>query len=375
MSDAPLRVLFVEDHPGDARLVRELLAEAGGPGFDVHWGRSLGEAAEALAGGCPDAVLLDLGLPDSQGLATFARLRDLCPGVPVLVLSGLGDQRVALEAVAQGAQDYLVKGEVDGPRLARALRYAVERRRLEERLLDARKMEAVGLLAGGIAHEFNNLLTVILGSLELLEEDTGDLVLFRRRVADMQAAGQRAAHLTGQLLAFSRRQILRPAELDLNALVVGVAQTLRGRAPASIAVELDLAPGLPTVRADRSLVERSLVQLGVNACEAMPGGGTLTLGTRDAPAGALPGCTPAEPPLGPSVAVTVSDTGRGIPAGRLAHVFEPFYTTKEVGLGTGLGLAEVYGVAKQSRGHVCAHGVPGRGSTFHLYLPRAEPND
>ncbi len=235
-----------------------------------------------------------------------------------------------------------------------------ERWAAEEKLRQAQKMEAVGRLAGGVAHDFNNILTIILGYLEIVRPSLSEADPRRADLAEVEAAAQRAAALTRQLLAFSRRQVLRPALIDLNAVVRDVEKMLRRLIGEDIKVTTDLAPGLGTVLADQGQIEQVLMNLVVNARDAMPDGGRLTIAT-------------ANEGGGPEarVVLTVRDTGCGMDREVLGRLFEPFYTTKEAGKGTGLGLATVYGIVKQSGGDVRVESEPGRGSTFCVSFPRA----
>jgi PAS domain S-box-containing protein len=246
-----------------------------------------------------------------------------------------------------------------------------DRQRLEEQLRQAQKMEAVGRLAGGVAHDFNNLLTAILGSAELLlghlEPDSPERV----EAAEIRKAAMWAGDLTRQLLAFSRQQILDPQVFDLSAVVADMDKMLRRLIRADIAFHTRLAPDLGAVRADPGQIEQVIMNLAVNACDAMPGGGTLTIETANVEIGAGDEREAAAPP-GRYVLLTVSDTGLGMSATTRARVFEPFFTTKERGKGTGLGLSTVYGIVKQSEGCVTVESEPGRGTTFRVYLPRVD---
>jgi PAS domain S-box-containing protein len=241
---------------------------------------------------------------------------------------------------------------------------------LEAQLLQSQKMEGIGRLAGGVAHDFNNLLSVVLGSAEFALESLREDDPLREELLEIQKAGLRAASLTRQLLAFSRKQVLQPKPLQLNDVVGDLEKMLRRVLGEDIDLVQDLAEDLGQITADPGQIEQVIVNLAVNSRDAMPDGGKLTIttanvdftaGQTEAPAGAAPG---------PYVMVSVEDTGAGMDEETIARIFEPFFTTKEAGKGTGLGLSTVYGIVKQSGGVVDVASKPGAGTTFSVYLPR-----
>ncbi|MBN9520301.1 PAS domain S-box protein, partial [bacterium] len=244
-----------------------------------------------------------------------------------------------------------------------------EQRSLEHQLRQAQKMEAVGQLAGGVAHDFNNLLTVITGYCGIVRDGFGDRHPAAEHLDEIQRAGERAAGLTRQLLAFSRKQLLQARVLDLNDALTDVQRMLARLIGEDIHLFTSLAPDLGRVKVDPGQIEQVLVNLAVNARDAMPTGGRLTIETSEVWVGDGGHPASADLPPGRYARLAVTDTGCGMDARTLARVFEPFFTTKEVGKGTGLGLATVYGIVKQSDGHVRATSAVGRGATFEIFLP------
>jgi two-component system, cell cycle sensor histidine kinase and response regulator CckA len=242
-----------------------------------------------------------------------------------------------------------------------------ERHRLEAQLRRAQRMEAVGQLAGGVAHDFNNLLTIILGYAGLVAARLEDRPELRRLVEEVANAGERGAALTRQLLAFSRQLPLQPRIVDLNAVVAGVETMLRRLIGEHVELAMRLQAAAGRVLVDPGLIEQVIVNLAVNARDAMPGGGGLVIETADVELDALAGPLLA----GPHVLLAVSDSGSGMDAATRARIFEPFFTTKELGKGTGLGLATVFGIVQQSGGRIEVASEPGKGSSFKIYLPRA----
>ncbi len=274
----------------------------------------------------------------------------------------VGELAGAFDEMAEALQ----RREVEAREAQEALR------RKEEQFQRSQKMEAVGMLAGGIAHDFNNLLTAIVGYSELLLTRFGENVPLRKEVEEINRAADRAAALTRQLLAFSRHQVLEPRVLDLNAVVEDLSKMLRRLIGEHIELVTIQAPDLGRVKADPGQIEQVIMNLVVNARDAVVQGGRVTIGTGNADldgatAGVIEGARP-----GPFVVLTVGDTGCGMDAQTQARIFEPFFTTKAPGKGTGLGLATVYGIVRQSGGCIAVESQPGRGTTFTIYLPRVE---
>jgi PAS domain S-box-containing protein len=242
-------------------------------------------------------------------------------------------------------------------------------RKLEAQLRQAQRLEALGQMTGGIAHDFNNLLTIIIGSTELMKE-TEDQSL--RELADLAgSAADRGAKLTSRLLAFSRQQPLEPKAVDINLLISNVDGLIRRAIGTQLEIKTVLGKNLWHVFVDRSQLENALLNLAINARDAMPNGGRLTIETRNIRMDDTAVAGHADFAPGDYLLVTVSDTGTGMDNDTLTHVFEPFFTTKDVGKGSGLGLSMVYGFVKQSRGHILIHSTLGQGTTFEIYLPKA----
>jgi len=263
------------------------------------------------------------------------------------------------------------KGKLIG--FAKITRDLTEKRFIDEQLRQSQKMEAVGHLTGGIAHDFNNLLTIITGNMDIaaraLVKDDG-VGRAQKAIGLAMKGAERAGALTQRLLAFARRQPLSPKPLDLDKVVAGMSELLNRSLGELVKLEVVTSPGLWPVEADPNQMENALINLAVNARDAMPTGGTLTVETANAYLDTAYSAGHAEVPPGNYVVVAVSDTGLGMPKEHLARVFEPFFTTKEIGRGTGLGLSQVYGFVKQSGGHVNVYSEEGRGTTVKMYLPR-----
>jgi PAS domain S-box-containing protein len=268
----------------------------------------------------------------------------------------------------------IVRNSTHGGQPARltALRDVSQRRALEAQLRQAQKMEAVGRLAGGVAHDFNNLLTVITSYSQLLMEDMGTADPRRADLAEIQKAAGGAATLTRQLLAFSRQQVLEPKVIDLDEVVAGAGKMLKRLIGEDVELVTVLAPDLGMVKADPGQIEQVIMNLAVNARDAMPDGGKLTIETTNVVLGEEYTREHLPVPAGSYALLSVSDTGTGMDEATKARLFEPFFTTKDQGKGTGLGLATVYGIVKQSGGFIWVYSELGQGTTFKVYLPRVD---
>ena len=369
----PLRALVLEDCEEDADLLLHALEDGGYAVTAIRV--QTAEAMEAaLRSHEWDVVLSDYSMPTFSAPAALALLRESGSDLPFIIVSGTIGEETAVSALRAGAGDFLVKGRLARlvPALERELREVDLRRHrartqaaLEEQLRQAQKMEAIGLLAGGIAHDFNNLLTAILGSCELLTDQIGPDKPIGQDLREITAAAQRAAALTRQLLAFSRQQVLTVAPIDLNHVVRGIGSMLRRLIGPHITITTILADDLYSVIADATQLEQVLLNLALNARDAMPEGGTLTIRTWNADATADETVADA----GLRVNLSVTDTGTGIPPALQTKIFDPFFTTKERGHGTGLGLAAVHGIVTQLGGAIRVECSIGHGARFQIELP------
>jgi two-component system cell cycle sensor histidine kinase/response regulator CckA len=385
-----VRVLLVENNEDDAALI---LRAIGNAGFVVT-SQPVETAAEyqaALASETWDVVVSDYSLPQFDAISALRALHDRDLDLVFIVVSGTIDEESAVSILKAGAHDFVTKQNLArlGPAVRRELQDARDRaarreaqlalqaaqealRASEAQLRQAQKMEAVGQLAGGIAHDFNNLLTAILGYTDLA---LGQVASDSEVAADLQKiskAGERARGLTAQLLAFSRKRLLQPRVVDLNTVVAEVEGMLRRVIVEDIRFEIAVEPGLEPVYADPGQLLQVLMNLAINARDAMPRGGVLRITTANVMAAiGEPGLHSRGNPQR-CVVLTVSDTGCGMTAHVRARIFEPFFTTKSPGKGTGLGLSMVYGVVTESGGRISVESEPNRGTTFTIHLPVSE---
>lgn len=391
-----IEVLLVEDSFPEARLLAQIFKGSAIGNFKLTHVQRLSGAVEMLQTREFDVALLDLTLPDSEGLESLDTLINCSPELPVVVLTNTSDDQLSVEAVRRGAQDYLVKRQVNLDLLVRAVRYAIERKqnatalqaineslelRVAERtkeledtnqlFLRAQRLESLGTLASGIAHDLNNILTPILAVAQLLPLRLTDLDdRTRNLLTILESSAHRGAELIQQILSFGRGLEGKQVCLQLPHLLRDVEKILKETLPKSIDLEIDVADGLWMVLADITQLHQILMNLCINARDAMPEGGLLQIGAEN--------CTVAEGDSrlyahpGEYVMITVTDTGEGIPSHQLDRIFDPFFTTKDVGKGTGLGLSAVLGIAKSHGGFVDVVSKLNEGSQFQVYMPVCE---
>jgi signal transduction histidine kinase len=369
----PLKILLIEDDEDDRVLMRDMLEELRPRlgGIDLVMAPTVPEAEARLHRDSFDLVLSDLSLPESRGVETVRRVIRAAPDVPVVVLTGLQDETTALEALRLGAQDYLVKGTIQPPLLFKTLRYAIERNRLlSEWHRATEKMVSLGQLTAGMTHEFNNLLCTIMISVEFVLENLGPDHPARKDAEAVRTAINGAASLTQPLLAFGRGQVIRPEILRINDIVEVFRHLLERVIGAGHQIGIDLQKDPWPIRADPGQIQQVILNLVLNARDAMPPGGQITLETRnvEVPLRRVQGPFTLEP--GSYVRLAVNDRGPGIAPELMDKILEPFFTTKEKGKGTGLGLPMVHGIAQQNGGALWIDSDPGLGASVQLYLPR-----
>lgn len=362
-----LRVLLVEDDTAFATFLATALAVATEPAAVQAVG-DLAGALEQIRQTSPDAVVLDLNLPDSEGLATLRAVLASAPQLPVVVLTGVADVDIARQALQLGAQDWLLKGELDPDVVQRAVRYAVERKRLTDRLVQAQKLEIAGRLANGVAHEFNNVLTAIAGSAQLVE-DARDAEARDSALDLLRRAARQGIALSRQLLSLARNPPVNAAVVSTAALVASGRLLVQAVLPSAIRLQVGPVADVP-VRLDPGQFDQLLLNLVLNARDAMPAGGTLQISVTAESTG-----SPADEPewarRHPLYAVVrVTDTGVGIDPSITPRLFEPFFTTKGA-TGTGLGLAVVAEIVDRFGGAINVESRLGVGTTFMVSLPTA----
>lgn len=361
-----LQVLLVEDCADDAELTLRSLAS---PNYEIRSARVETEEgfASALRGEPWDIVICDFHMPRFSGLKAIEVLKQLGVDLPLIIVSGTIGEELAVSALKAGAQDYLMKDNLTRLRSAveRELRDFKNRSQLREseaKLLQAQKMEVVGRLAGGIAHDFNNLLAVILIYCDRILENLEPDHTAYRDVQHIRSAGDNAAALTRQLLAFSRKQVLEPKLLQLDQVIEQMLPMIRSLLTESILLKVNLDSAAAMVEVDPTQIQQVIMNLAVNAKDAMPQGGELTIATSRQEGGSY-------------IRLSVSDTGFGMTPDVRAKIFDPFFTTKGPNKGTGLGLSTVFGIVAQSHGYITVESELDCGATFHVFFPSKTPSE
>ncbi len=357
-----IRVLLIEDDQGDAELINLMFDEVDRITFQVKWAKKINEALDTLATDNCDAVLLDLTLPDAQGLEAFIRLHDSYPELPIVVLSGLANEKVISQAMQSGAQDYLIKGEINSQSLSRSLIYAIERKKAEKALRDSQKLASLGTLAAGIAHEINSPLQVITGISESLirklRSNTIDSEQVIRNLETINRNSWRVADIVRSLLTYARATVDEMHDHDLNEIVKDSLLLIEHQllSWANITVHTLLSPLMPPLLCDRNKITQVILNLLTNARDALPSGGEITIST-------------LYDDQNKKHILQVKDNGKGIPPHQLRSIFDPFFTTKPIGQGTGLGLSIVLGIVRAHGGAIDVESQEGVGTTFTITLP------
>ena len=375
-----IRVLLVEDDEDDATLTRAMLRDAREPQFEIDWVSTYEDALSRMTepDSAYDVFMLDYRLAGQSGLDLMIAAQAAGRNEPIILLTRQGTQSVDEEAMRAGAADYLVKSELTAPQLQRAIRHAVLRAAAtrayiegEERMIHAQRMESLGRLAGSVAHDFNNLLTGITGYASILEREIPPTHTARKPVEEIRKAAAMASDLTRQLLAYSRKQSRRLAALDLNEVLDGLANMLERLIGEHLTFVIERGQNLPTVWVDQGQLEQVILNLVLNARDATKPGGRVTLSTNMA---VLNDDEARKENLGRSgrfASITIEDTGDGMTTEVLEHLFQPFYTTKPVGKGTGLGLASSNGIVRQAGGFIRVESRLGQGTKVTVHLPES----
>lgn len=373
---SPLHILHLEDDPNDAELIHSML-EADGIACRITRVDNRGDFLIALEKGDVDLILSDFTLPSFDGLSAAGIVREHYPDTPLILVSGTLGEEQAIVSLKSGATDYILKDRL--ARLAPAVRRAMkgidertERLRLESQFIEAQKMEVIGHLASGVAHDFNNILAVIMGNCDLLSSEISQDSPLRSYADEIKRASERAIGLTQQLLIFSRKQVVHPVVLDLNTIVKDMESMLRRLMAENI--ELIIIPGENTghIRADSGYVGQVLMNLVVNARDAMANGGKLIITTSNITLDQSYTVSHPGSVAGDFVMLGVSDTGTGISEDVKLHMFEAFFTTKPINKGTGLGLATCQTIVQQSGGYIGVYSEIGTGTTFKVFFPNVK---
>lgn len=364
-----IRILVVDDEEDFFILIRGLLDEIPDSRYAAEWVQSYEAALHAFEVDQYAVWLVDYRLGPHDGLELMRELIHRGNKAPMILMTAQGSHEVDMAAMKIGATDYIPKDRLDIPTLDRCIRYALERSRTQEQLHRAQKMEAIGLLAGGVAHDFNNLLTVITGYAGMLSNGLANNPKLKHEADEILASSTRAAAMTRKMLALSRKQLLDPKVLDLNTIVGGLESVLAQVICENIEFRMQLDETIGQVKVDPGQIEQVIMNLAINARDAMPSGGTLTIQTIPETHETPVQLSHDSIPAGRYAVIAVTDTGTGMGEQVKAHLFEPFFTTKGMEKGTGLGLAASHGIIKQSGGYIHVETKQDHGSSFRIYLP------
>jgi signal transduction histidine kinase len=379
-------ILIVDDDQSTRKSLSLIFRKKG---YQVEMAGTGRQALKKVQGKIFNLALLDIKLPDIDGVELLAPMKKIQPDMAVIMVTAYASVETAILALNQGASFYItkplnmdevlstIKEVLEKQRLVIENRLLLQkiqqeftqRKQLEEQMRHAQKMEAVGRLAGGVAHDFNNLLTVIIGNCQLMMTDLDQKDPLYKLAEQIEQACNRAESLTRQLLAISRKQVLQPKVLNINHVVGKMEKMLKRLIREDIALVILPDPEIGHIRADRGQVEQVFLNLVVNAKDAMPKGGKLTIRTKNIQLKESLNWEDMIIPIGSYIMISVSDTGFGMDKETMTYIFDPFFTTKKEGEGTGLGLSTVYGIVKQSGGYINVYSEPGKGTTVKIYFP------
>jgi len=368
-----LCILHLEDDPNDASLVEAML-QTHGFTCGTTCVQTQADFVHRLERGDVDLILSDFSLPQFDGMAALEIAHAKWPDIPFILVSGTVGEELAIKSLKSGATDYILKERLArlGPAVCRALQEVedrAKRKKLEHAFMQSQKMEVLGQLAAGVAHDFNNILAVIMGYSDMMAQSIAPDNPLRKDVEQIRLAAERAAALTRQLLVFSRKEVLQPVVLDLNEVIEGIDTMLRQLIGENILLTVTLGKKSGRIKADAGYIGQVLMNLVVNARDAMPHGGQLNIATSHARLDANDARTRTNVAAGDYVMLNVSDTGTGMTETVKARLFEPMFTTKPKGKGTGLGLPTCQTIVQESGGHIVVQSELGRGTTFQVYFP------
>lgn len=364
-----MKLLVIEDDPLQFEMLKGLLNRHNASDYDIYHADNLAKALEFLRTQSFEAILCDLNLPDSEGLHTVESVRAAGPNFPLIVFTSNDDERTGVEALRKGAQDYVIKGQADSRALKRILNYAIERKKLQDQLIESEKFETVARLSSGVAHHFNNLMAVILGYGQIFLESTSKDNPQYRGLNEICKAAQKAGELAKHLLTFSKKEADGVQEVSLNKQIENIRDLLTALCGDDVKLEINYGANLGLIHASPQHVEKLLTILIMNSRDAVNGKGKIEIDTfleklrmeRTTRYFSMPG--------GNYAVLQVTDNGQGMSEEVKAHLFEPFFTTKDVGQGVGLGLSTVYGLLKQLGAYVAIESEAGRGTVFRIYFP------